>query len=175
MRGGRVFRSSSTVVRLSALSRCPLRRILGPPSRNFAAMTSPLNGLEFTGQSGTKYTVIKTLQEEKFPPRRVYLALDSRGEKAILKYIHEVNYSYLVDEIYGRLRNNTHYLRLYKDVIPGKSMFVFEHFTGHLLQLAQKRLPILTTKEILKQALLGIAEMHDQEIIHTGMFYHAYS
>jgi serine/threonine protein kinase len=105
----------------------------------------------------------------------VYLALDPRGEKAILKHIHEVNYGYLVDEIYGRLRNNTHHLRLYKDVIPGNSMFVFEHFTGHLLQLAHKRLPILTTKNILKEALLGIAELHDQEIIHTGVFYPLYS
>lgn len=175
MRGGRVLRSSSTVLRLSALYHYGRRRIIGPPSRDFTAMMSPLNGLEFTGQSGTKYTVIKTLQEEKFPPRRVYLASDHQGEKAILKYIHEVNYSYLVDEIYGRLRNNTHYIRFYKDVIPENSMFVFEHFTGHLLQLAQKRLPILTTKKILKEALLGIAELHNQEIIHTGAFYHLYS
>lgn len=135
-------------------------------------MTSPLTGVEFTGQSGNKYTVIKTLQEEKFPPRRVYLASNPRGEQAILKYIHEVNYSYLVDEIYGRLRNDTKYLRLYKDAIPEKSMFVFEHFTGHLLQLAQQGLPISTTKRILKEVLLGIAEMHDQDIVHTGMFYH---
>ncbi|KAF1816108.1 hypothetical protein P152DRAFT_110769 [Eremomyces bilateralis CBS 781.70] len=66
-------------------------------------------------------------------------------------------------------------LRLYKDVIPGKSTFVFEYFTGHLLQLAQKGLPISTTKKTLKDALLGIAELHDQEIIHTGMFYRVYS
>lgn len=174
MRGGRVFTSFSAVVRLSAQSHVTPRRVLGSPSRNFAATTLPPDRLEFSGQFGTKYTVFKTLQEEKFPPRRVYLASDPQGEKTILKYIHEANYRYLVNEIYGRLRSNTHHLRLYKDVVPEMSLFVFEHFTGHLLELAQKGLPILTTKRILKEALLGLAEMHDQDIVHTGMFHQLY-
>lgn len=49
-------------------------------------------------------------------------------------------------------------------------MFVFEHFTGHLLTLAQKNLPLTVVKRILKDALTGLAELHDRDIVHTGIF-----
>jgi len=54
------------------------------------------------------------------------------------------------------------------DTILDKSMFVFKCFDDHLLRLAQKDLPIAVTKSILKDALCGIAELHDQNIVHTG-------
>lgn len=47
-------------------------------------------------------------------------------------------------------------------------MFVFQYFADHLLSLAQKDLPLAVTKQILKDALRGIAELHDQDIVHTG-------
>ncbi|KAL2836438.1 kinase-like domain-containing protein [Aspergillus pseudodeflectus] len=46
-------------------------------------------------------------------------------------------------------------------------MFVFEHFTGHLLTLVQKDLPLVVVKQILKNALTRLAELHDQDIVHT--------
>lgn len=49
-------------------------------------------------------------------------------------------------------------------------MFVFEHFTSHLLALAGKDLPLRVTKRILKDALLWLAELHDLDIVHTGIF-----
>ena len=49
-------------------------------------------------------------------------------------------------------------------------MFVFDYFKDHLLRLAQKDLPINTTKRILKDALRGLAELHDQDVVHTGKF-----
>lgn len=49
-------------------------------------------------------------------------------------------------------------------------MFVFEHFTDHLLTLAQKDFPITVIKRILKNALTGLAELHDRDIVHTGIF-----
>ena len=49
-------------------------------------------------------------------------------------------------------------------------MFVFEHSTGHLLTLAQRDLTVVVIKRILKNALTGIAELHDQDIVHTGSF-----
>lgn len=49
-------------------------------------------------------------------------------------------------------------------------MFVFEHFTGHLLNLAQKYLPLIVIKKILKNALTGLAELHDRDVVHTGIF-----
>ncbi|KAL3440890.1 kinase-like domain-containing protein [Aspergillus insuetus] len=87
-------------------------------------------------------------------------------DKFILKYIHPVNFQYL-QEINNRLRGNANHVRLAVDTIPGKSMFVFEHFTSHLLTVAQKKLPLVVIKRILKDAVTGLAELHDQDIVHT--------
>lgn len=91
------------------------------------------------------------------------------GHKFILKYIHPVNFEYL-REVNNSLRGNASHVRLAVDTIPDRSMFVFEHFTGHLLTLAQKNLPLVVIKRILKDALTGLAKLHEQDIVHTGIF-----
>ncbi|GBF62393.1 hypothetical protein TMEN_4933 [Trichophyton mentagrophytes] len=48
-------------------------------------------------------------------------------------------------------------------------MFVFEYFTGHLLRLAQNDLPLQVTKRILKDALRGLAELQNRNIVHTDI------
>ncbi|KAF1840293.1 kinase-like protein [Cucurbitaria berberidis CBS 394.84] len=124
----------------------------------------------YTGQSGILYTTQEVLQEDETPPRRVCSSHDNAGRKYILKYIPEVNYSYLEKEIYGRLREDAKNVRIIEDAIPDKSMFVFKYFRSHFLGLVQqKNLPLDVTKTILKQALLGIAEMHDKEIVHSDI------
>lgn len=60
------------------------------------------------------------------------------------------------------------YLRPLHDTISNPSMFVYNYSVGHLLGLAQKDLPIALTKRILKDTLYGLAELHDQNIVHTG-------
>lgn len=55
-------------------------------------------------------------------------------------------------------------------------MFVFEYLTGHLLHLAQKDLLLGTRKKLLKEALFGIAEMHEKDVVHTGeSIYHEWT
>jgi serine/threonine protein kinase len=142
---------------------------------------------EYIGQSGCHYSIERVLQEETFPVRRVYFAtqvnlmmprfdlpaycfLSASNQKFILKYVHEVNFKDLQD-INNRLRGCANYVRLVNDIIPEKSMFVFQYFSDHLLRLIQKDLPLAATKQILKDALRGIAELHDQDIVHTGSFY----
>lgn len=81
----------------------------------------------------------------------------------------EVNYSYLEKEIYGGLRGDAKNVRGIEDAIPDKSMSVFKYLRSHLLGLVQRRnLSLDVTKAILKQGLLGIAEMHDRDIVHLG-------
>lgn len=138
----------------------------------------------YIGQSGRHYSVEKVLQEETSPVRRVYLAtqvnlvaprfywpayssLSASNQKFILKYVHEVNFEDLQD-INNRLRGSAKHVRLVNDTISENSMFVFQYFADHLLSLAQKDLPLAVTKQILKDALRGIAELHDQDIVHTG-------
>ncbi|PWY96582.1 kinase-like protein [Aspergillus sclerotioniger CBS 115572] len=121
----------------------------------------------YTGQSGRKYEVGRVLQEEASPIRQVYLA-NSGDQNFILKYIHPVNYQDLED-INSKLRNSAKHVRLSQDTIPEKSMFVFDYFKDHLLCLAQKDLPLDITKRILKDALRGLADLHDQDIVHTDI------
>jgi len=152
--------------------------------RNTSTMSyAPGDLKEYIGQSGCHYSIERVLQEETSPLRRVYLAtqvnlitlynlraycfLSANNQNFILKYIHEVNLTDLQD-INNRLRGSANHVRLVKDAIPEKSMFVFQYFDDHLLRLAQKDLPIAVTKQILKDALRGIAELHDQDIVHTG-------
>ncbi|EEH16178.1 serine/threonine protein kinase [Paracoccidioides brasiliensis Pb03] len=131
---------------------------------------------EYIGQSGHSYRIERVLQEEKFHPRRVCLATVMysrlpqcwRPKVHIEVYIHTVNYEDL-QEIYNRLRGDANHVRLVQDTIPEKSMFVFEYYTDHLLNLAQKDLPLKVKKKILKHALCGIVELHDQDIVHTDI------
>ena len=86
----------------------------------------------------------------------------------MLKDVHLPDYKYYLD-IYQSLRSCP-YLRPLQDPIPEQSIFVYKYLQDHLLRLAQKPLPILLTKRILKDALRGLAVLHDQNIVHTGVF-----
>ena len=85
----------------------------------------------------------------------------------MLKYIHEVNFEDLRD-LDKKLRGATNHVRVIEDIILDKSMFVFRYFSDNLLRLGQTDLPLAVTKRILKDALYGIAELHDRDIVHTG-------
>ena len=52
-----------------------------------------------------------------------------------MKYMNSINFE-VFQEISIRLRGNANHVRLAMDTVPDKSMFVFEHFRGHLLTLA---------------------------------------
>ncbi|RAK99287.1 kinase-like protein [Aspergillus ibericus CBS 121593] len=135
--------------------------------RTSTMSTSPVNTEDYVGQSGLHYQIERVLQDETDPRRHVCLAT-AGDRKFILKYIHAVNFEYLKD-INNRLRNNASHVRLTQDIIPDQSMFVFEYFADHLLRLSQKDLSLGTVKRILKDGLRGIAEMHDQDIVHTDI------
>lgn len=69
-----------------------------------------------------------------------------------------------------RALSGRRHLRLIQDTIPARSMFVYTYFKDHLLFLVQKDLPLILTKRILKDALLGLAELHHENIVHAGGF-----
>lgn len=146
--------------------------------------TSQTNNGVYVGRSGRKYEIQRILREEKSPRRHVCLAtsvdrdysslglpaycfLSAANRAFILKFIHAVNFEDLQD-INNKLRSGTSYLRLSEDIIPGESTFVFRWCTGHLLRLSKKDLPIEVIKKILRNALRGLAELHDHDIVHTG-------
>ena len=48
-------------------------------------------------------------------------------------------------------------------------MYAYPFLTDDFLSLAAKtELPLVTTKRILKDALRGIAALHEQNIVHNG-------
>lgn len=67
-----------------------------------------------------------------------------------------------------RALSGSRYLRLVQDTIPTCSLFVYPYFKDHLLDFAEKDLPLLLIKRILKDVLRGLAELHHQNIVHTG-------
>ena len=89
----------------------------------------------------------------------------SGNQKFVVKNIL-ADYKYYQDM--QQALGSSRYLRLMQDAIPERSMFVYKYLKDHLLSLAQKDLPLLLTKRILKDALRGLAELHHQNIVHTG-------
>lgn len=88
----------------------------------------------------------------------------AEDQKWIIKDISPFKFENL-QSIYHGLRGCP-YLRQLHDTVPEQSLFVFKYCTGHLLCLIQKDLPIALTKQILKDALRGLAELHNHNFVH---------
>jgi serine/threonine protein kinase len=61
------------------------------------------------------------------------------------------------------------YIRVSEDAVPEDSLFVYDYLQDHLLSFVQKDIPLPTTKRILRDALRGIAALHDRGIVHTDI------
>jgi hypothetical protein len=59
-------------------------------------------------------------------------------------------------------------LRVLIDTIPQHLLFVYEYLADDLLRLGLRDLPAVARKRILRDALTGLAELHDRGIVHTG-------
>lgn len=135
------------------------------------------------GQSGRIYTIEEVLQKKEFPPSHVYLATyespitlkcipadprahSAEGQKFVLKRVSKTSFIDYQD-IYRSLHDCPN-LRVSCDTIPDRSIFVYKHFSDHLLSLAQESPPISAVKRILKDTLQGLAKLHEKDIVHTG-------
>lgn len=87
-------------------------------------------------------------------------------QKYVLKYVSRETFEYFQD-IYSALEGFP-YVRTLYDTIPEHCIFVFKFAREDLLSLAQKDLPIMATKKILKDTLRGLAALHDLHIVHAG-------
>lgn len=76
-------------------------------------------------------------------------------------------------EIYRSLHDCPN-LRVSCDTIPDRSTFVYKYFSDHLLSLAQENPPLSAVKRILKDALQGLAKLHEKDIVHTGNQFQAF-
>jgi hypothetical protein len=54
------------------------------------------------------------------------------------------------------------------DGLPDPELFIYPFLETDLLQFSQKNLTEATRRSILKSALVGLAALHERNIIHTG-------
>lgn len=66
-------------------------------------------------------------------------------------------------------------IRTVVDTIRQSELLVFPFVTSDLLQFAHhKNLTTQQRKAILRQALRGLADLHDHDVLHTGGWYYTY-
>lgn len=121
-------------------------------------------GASLRGRSGKKYTITQVLQDRQ--DRHVYLA-EADQQKFVLKTLFEPEYNYALS-IQNKFADNP-YLRAVRDTIPGEKMFVNEYLRDDLLNFAWKEIPLTTQKRILRDALRGLAAMHEHDIAHLDV------
>lgn len=108
----------------------------------------------------------------------ISLFVDARFRSAVdNKFVlKEVSQTSFIDyqNIYQRIRGCPN-LRIPCDIIPGRSTFVYNHLSDHLLSLAQEDPPLSVVRHILKGALHGLAKLHEKDVVHTGSYFQALS
>lgn len=91
----------------------------------------------------------------------------SQGKQFVLKDIPIAIHSNFNDLIRPHLVKSC-YIRLPCDSIPSQHIFVYEHLTESLLSFSRRSVPVKTRMQILRAALMGIAELHNRDIVHLG-------
>ncbi|KAJ5216913.1 calcium/calmodulin dependent protein kinase, partial [Penicillium chermesinum] len=86
----------------------------------------------------------------------------------VLKDIPRDIFDNFNENIRPRLRQSPH-IRLPCDTIPGQRIFVYKYTTDGFLGLVRRGISMRARKQILKSTMLGIAELHEQQIVHLDI------
>ncbi|KAH9211828.1 putative calcium/calmodulin dependent protein kinase [Leptodontidium sp. 2 PMI_412] len=132
--------------------------------KNIAKMAFAPN--ELIGAAGYCYR-FKELIQEKPSLGRVWVATSGK-DQFILKDIPEAIFSSFNEQIQPKIRESL-YIRLPWDTIPGQRIFVYKYLTDDFLSLVRNQIPKRATKQILRDSLRGIAELHDQQTVHLDI------
>jgi hypothetical protein len=161
------------------------------PTQN--EINKPVVGARLTSKSGRQYSIECVLQEKDHRPERVYLAsyvieysigsLFQSFSRLIssFKYSRDDGHKFVLKEIPPSMfelacnmqrdlitHERSHYLRLMRDAIPERSILIYDYTTDHLLSIAQQNIPLAVRKRILRDALRGLAVLHDKNIVHAA-------
>lgn len=87
--------------------------------------------------------------------------------KFVLKEVPEDIFDNFREKIQPQLHKSP-YIRLPCDNVPGHRIYVYRYLTDSFLSLARRDISLGVRKQILKATLLGIAELHDRNVVHLG-------
>ncbi|EER25435.1 Protein kinase domain containing protein [Coccidioides posadasii C735 delta SOWgp] len=134
------------------------------PGKDALKMASALN--ELIGMSGCRYR-FKELIQERPHIGRVWLATSGQ-DQVILKDIPTNIFSNFNEIIRPKLRESP-YIRLPLDTIVDQRIFVYKYLTDDFLSLIRKQIAMRERKKVLKACLRGIAELHEQDVVHLDI------
>ncbi|KAE8153147.1 putative calcium/calmodulin dependent protein kinase [Aspergillus avenaceus] len=123
-------------------------------------------GNDHVGATGSVYQFKGNIQERPYTGR-VWLAMSGQ-EKFIRKDIPRSIFDNFNENIKPRLHHSPH-IRMPCDTVPGQRIFVYRYMTDDFLSLVKRGISIRARKQILKSSLLGIAELHEQQIVHLDI------
>ena len=97
------------------------------------------------------------------------LAFRSKQDRFILKDVLESIKSHFMKDIWPRVSKSP-FLRLPVDTIPNQNILVYKYLDTDFLSLVRKRAPLPARNQILKACLTGLAQLHELNITHFGIF-----
>ncbi|KAK4150811.1 CMGC protein kinase [Chaetomidium leptoderma] len=126
-------------------------------------------GTRLVGLSGRQYQITKMLQQRTDPVLScVYLATTQEHEKYVAKNVFHTEFEYQLD--LQRPLADCPNLRTVVDTVPHHLLFLYRYLADDLLKLAKNEsLSDATRKWILREALAGLADLHDQNIFHSDI------
>lgn len=89
-----------------------------------------------------------------------------QGKHFIVKDIIPGDFEYLI-ALQKNVEHSPH-VRTAVDSIPDRHMLVFPYLEKGLLHANTTALSPIAKKSIIRDALAGLADLHDKHIIHTG-------
>ena len=140
-------------------------------------------GATLCSQSGRTYTIQEVLAEQREPLLCVYRArygpnpvhsssdaaliiTSAEGQNFIVKNMIPGEYEY--QQSLQKPLASCANLRTVVDGLPGPELFIYPFLESDFLQFSQKNLTEATRRSMLKSALVGLAALHERNIIHTG-------
>ncbi|KAI1869466.1 hypothetical protein JX265_006556 [Neoarthrinium moseri] len=122
---------------------------------------------DLIGATGRRYVFSQLIQERPHVGR-VWLAT-SGSDKFILKDVPNEVFAGFKENILPRFRGKSVHSRLPLDTISDQRVLVYRYLTDDFSNLVNKGISMRARKQILKASLLGIAELHDYDIVHLDI------
>lgn len=144
-----------------------LSEAAAPPPKTEVACLS--KGTRLRGESGQEYLIDDVLDVRKLSPkalRAVYRGSSSDGTRYVIKHVDAGEYDY--QKTLQRTVSSTSKIRTLVDAIPDGELFVFPYLS-HTLLFDMSKISLTQRKQILNRVLLGLAELHANHILHTGI------